>query len=200
MPDRNTAAAPSSGKLFHRIALAAPVVPVLWLVVQALRRHLGANPIEKITHWTGDWCLILLLVTLAVSPLRKYLKRPELIQCRKPFGLWAFAWGVLHLFTFLWLDKFFDWNEIVKDVIKRPFITAGAAAFTLMIPLAVTSTRGMIRRLGKNWTRLHRLVYLSAFLGTVHYWWLVKADVTYPAMYMAALIALLAARVPGWWR
>jgi len=181
--------------LLHKLAAFAPLLPVIWLIALGIRHRLGANPIEKVTHWTGDSCLVLLLMTLSISPARSFLKKPDLIRLRKPLGLWAFAYGTLHLFTYLWLDKFFDWNEITKDITKRPFITAGSAAFFLMIPLAVTSTESMIRRLGKNWSRLHRLIYLSSLLGVIHYWWLVKADITLPATYGFVLAALLLTRL-----
>jgi sulfoxide reductase heme-binding subunit YedZ len=167
--------------------------PALLLVWQGFNGGLGANPIEFITHATGDWTLRFLVVTLAVTPLRKLLRLTELVRFRRMLGLFAFSYGCLHFMTYLWLDKFFSWGEIAKDVVKRPFITAGFTAFVLFIPLAVTSTAGWIRRLGgKRWQMLHRLVYVSAVAGVVHYYWLVKSDITRPVFY-AAIVALLLA-------
>lgn len=174
------------------LACLAPLGLLLW---QGWRQELGANPIERITHATGDWTLRFLLLTLAVTPARRLLKAPGLIRYRRMLGLFAFFYGMLHLATYLWLDKFFDLAEILKDVGKRRFLTAGMIAFALLIPLAVTSTAGWIRRLGgRNWRWLHRLVYLSAALGVIHYWWLVKSDIRAPAMYGAALAVLLVLR------
>ena len=151
-------------------------------MVRGLQNDLGANPIEFITHATGDWTLRFLLITLAITPLRRILNLPDLIRFRRMLGLWAFTYGCLHLTTWLWLDKFFDLHEMWADVVKRRFITAGMTGFVLMIPLAITSTAGWIRRLGgRNWQRLHRLIYVSAVAGVVHYYWLVKSDIRLPA-------------------
>jgi sulfoxide reductase heme-binding subunit YedZ len=156
-----------------------------------LHPDLGANPIERVTHTTGDWILIFLCVTLAITPVRRMLNQPWLIKFRRMFGLFAFFYACLHFLTYIWLDQFFSWPSIVKDVYKRPFITAGFTAFVLLIPLALTSTAGWIRRLGgKRWQMLHRLIYLSAVAGVVHYYWLVKSDVRLPLLY-GVLVALL---------
>ena len=172
------------------------LAPAGWLYWLYLHDALGANPIEHITHGTGDWTLIFLLVTLAVSPLRRILGRPELIRFRRMLGLFACFYGTLHLTTYLWLDKFFDWNDIVKDVYKRPFITAGFTAFVAMVPLAVTSTAGWIRRLGgRRWNLLHRLIYLSAVAAVVHYYWLVKSDVRLPLLDAGIVLILFAERI-----
>lgn len=172
------------------------LVPVLLLAWRAYNQELGANPIEFITHATGDWTLRFLCITLAVSPLRRLFHLPELIRFRRMFGLFAFFYGCLHFMTYLWLDKFFDFAEITKDVYKRPFITAGFTGFVAMLPLAVTSTAGWIRRLGgRRWNLLHRLVYVSAVAGVVHYYWLVKSDVRLPLLYGFIVLVLLAARV-----
>jgi len=163
------------------------------------RWTLGANPIDVITRTTGRWTLIFLLVTLGVSPLRKIARMPWLVRFRRMLGLYAFFYGTLHLMTYVWLDKFFDVHEMLHDILKRRFITAGMAAFTLMLPLALTSTRGWIRRLGgKRWQRLHRLIYFSAACGVVHFVWLVKADLRRPLTYGAVLAALLAYRALAW--
>jgi len=178
------------------VVFALCLVPVLLLGWTGYRGELGANPIEYITHWTGDWTLRFLAITLAVTPLRKLLKRPDLIRFRRMLGLFAFFYGCLHLTTYVWLDKFFDWPEIVKDIGKRPFITAGFTAWVLMLPLAMTSTAASIRWLGgKRWRALHRAVYFSAIAGVVHYYWLVKSDVRKPVFYGTIVAALLISRL-----
>jgi sulfoxide reductase heme-binding subunit YedZ len=170
--------------------------PAVWLTWGAFHDALGANPIEYITRDTGDWTLRFLLITLAITPLRKLLHKPELIKFRRMLGLFAFFYGCLHLMTYVWLDKFFAFDEMVKDVFKRPFITAGFAGFVAMLPLAVTSTAGWIRRLGgKRWQALHRLIYFSTAAGVVHYYWLVKSDVRLPVLYGSILALLLIYRV-----
>jgi methionine sulfoxide reductase heme-binding subunit len=159
----------------------------------------GANPIEFITHATGDWTIRFLVITLAITPLRKILRQPQLIRFRRMLGLFAFFYGCLHFGTWIGLDKFFAWSEMWKDVQKRRFITVGFAAFVLLIPLALTSTAGMIRRLGgKRWQMLHRAIYLSAILGVIHYYWLVKSDVRKPLQYAAIVGLLLAYRLGTW--
>jgi sulfoxide reductase heme-binding subunit YedZ len=160
---------------------------------------LGANPIEKITHVTGDWTLRFLMITLAITPLRKLLKVPSLIKFRRMLGLFAFFYVTLHFLTYIWLDKFFNLHEILADVAKRKFITIGFTGFVLLIPLAITSTAGWIRRLGgKRWQALHRLIYLAAIAGVIHYLWLVKADIRRPVQYGILLAALLLYRVAIW--
>jgi methionine sulfoxide reductase heme-binding subunit len=179
----------------------ACLVPLGRLVMKALVGNLGANPIEVITHSTGDWTLIFLLVTLSITPLRKLTDQPWLIRFRRMFGLFAFFHGTLHFLTYIWLDKFFDLHEMLADIAKRRFITVGFTGFVLMIPLAVTSTAWSIRRLGgRRWSLLHRLIYGSAIAGVIHYWWLVKADVSKPERYAAVLTLLLGYRVVVWAR
>jgi sulfoxide reductase heme-binding subunit YedZ len=154
---------------------------------------------EYITHQTGDWTLIFIVTTLAVTPARKLLKVPELIRFRRMLGLFAFFYGFLHFSTWIGLDKFFDWADMLADVRKRTFITAGFTGFVLMIPLALTSTAGWIRRLGgRRWLALHRLIYVTAVVGVVHYYWLVKSDVHKPLFYAALVTLLLALRVGFW--
>jgi methionine sulfoxide reductase heme-binding subunit len=178
----------------------AALIPLLRLAWKALHGGLGANPIEVITHSTGDWTLIFVLATLSVTPLRRLTRQYWLIGIRRMVGLFAFFYGTLHFLTYIWLDKFFDIHEMLKDIVKRPFITVGFSAFVLMIPLAATSTAWSIRRLGgKNWQRLHRLIYLTGILGVVHYIWLVKADKRKPYEYGAVLTVLLLYRVAVWW-
>ena len=158
--------------------------------------NLGANPIEFITRDLGDWTLIFLMVTLAVTPFRRLSGWSWLIKLRRMIGLFAFFYAALHFVTYIWLDQFFDLQDIVKDVIKRPFITVGFAAFLCLIPLAVTSTNAMVKRLGgKRWQALHRVVYAIATLGVVHYWWLVKKDIREPLLYAVILAALLGIRL-----
>jgi sulfoxide reductase heme-binding subunit YedZ len=183
-------------KPFVFLACLAPLAHLSW---KGYSGNLGANPIEVITHSTGDWTLIFLLVTLSVTPLRKLTRQPWLIRFRRMFGLFAFFYGALHFVTYIWLDKFFDLQEMLADVAKRRFITAGFTAFLLLIPLAITSTSGWIRRLGgKRWQALHRLIYISAVAGVIHYIWLVKADLTKPLQYGLVLGLLLGYRVITW--
>ncbi len=173
-----------------------PLARLLW---KALHDGLGANPIEVITHSTGDWTLILVLTTLLISPLRRLTHQYWIIGLRRMIGLFAFFYGMLHFLTYIWLDKFFDVHEMLKDIAKRPFITVGFSAFVLLIPLAITSTKGWIRRLGgKNWQRLHRLIYATGILGVIHYLWLVKADIRKPLEYASALSVLLLYRIVVW--
>ena len=174
----------------------ACLLPLVWLMAGALTDGLGANPIEYITRATGDWTLRLLLVTLAVTPLRQLTGWHWLVRLRRMLGLYAFFYASLHFVTYLWLDQFFDFGSIVKDIIKRPFITIGFGAFLLLLPLALTSTNGMVRRLGgRAWQRLHKLAYVVAILGVAHYWWLVKKDLTEPILYACILAALFAVRL-----
>jgi sulfoxide reductase heme-binding subunit YedZ len=162
---------------------------------------LGPNPVERLEHGTGDWTLRFLLITLSITPLRKILRVPWLIKFRRMFGLFAFFYACLHFTTYLGVDKFFNVHEIFADVFKRKYITVGFTAFVLLIPLAVTSTAGWIRRLGGNrWQALHRLIYASAIAGVIHYIWLVKADIRVPLEYGMLLAALLAYRVVMWSR
>jgi sulfoxide reductase heme-binding subunit YedZ len=174
-------------------ACLSPLVVLAW---QALTGNLGANPIDEITNQTGTWTLRFLLITLAVTPARRLTGWNRLIRFRRMLGLFAFLYGGLHFVTYIWLDQFFLVEEIVADVMQRPFITVGFASFVLLIPLAVTSTTTMIKRLGgKWWQRLHRLVYAIAIGGVVHYLWLVKADIREPLIYGSMLGVLLAYRV-----
>jgi sulfoxide reductase heme-binding subunit YedZ len=179
----------------------AALAPLGLLAHGAATGGLGANPIEAITHGTGDWTLRFLLVALALTPLRVLTGWNAFARFRRMLGLFAFFYGCLHLLTYVWLDKFFAWPDIVRDIAKRRFITAGMVGFAILVPLAATSTAGMIRRLGgRAWKRLHRLAYLAAVAGVVHYWWLVKADVSRPRMYAIILAAILAVRLYVAWR
>ena len=177
------------------------LVPLGMLVLLGVRGNptFATNPKEFVEHWTGDWTIRFLIITLAITPLRKTLKLPQLIRFRRMLGLFAFFYGCLHFTTWLWLDRYFNWPEMLKDIAKRPFITVGFAGFVLMIPLAITSTAGWIRRLGgRRWQGLHRAIYLSAIAGVIHYYWLVKSDVRKPLQYAAVVAVLLAWRI-GYW-
>lgn len=182
------------------VVFLACLIPLGLLGLDAFNDNLGANPIEVITRSTGTWTLVFLLTTLSVTPLRKISGWHGLIKFRRMFGLFAFFYACLHFTTYIWLDQFFDLDDIVRDIPKRPFITVGFASFVLLIPLALTSTSGMIRRLGKRWQQLHRLVYVVAIGGVVHYLWLVKADRAKPLLYGAILTLLLASRLLLKWR
>jgi sulfoxide reductase heme-binding subunit YedZ len=166
-------------------------LPAINLVYAAFNNGLGANPVETITHVTGEWGLRFLLVTLAVTPLRKLTGLSTIMRVRRMIGLYAFFYVCVHLLTYVWLDAYFSLSYIWGDLAKRLYIAAGFAGFCMMLPLAITSTNKMIRRLGtKRWQRLHQLVYVAALAGLLHFWWLVKADVREPLFY-AAFFALL---------
>ena len=173
---------------FKPIVFLACLGPLARLGWKAYNQALGANPIEVITHSTGDWILIFLLITLAVTPVRKLTGQLWLIRYRRMFGLFAFFYATLHFLTYIWLDKFFDIHEMLADIAKRRFITVGFTGFVLLIPLALTSTKGWQKRLGKNWTKLHRWVYVAALLVIVHFVWLVKADVRQPLEFRAGVL------------
>ena len=183
-------------KFTKPLIFALCLVPAAMLVWRYFHDELGANPIEFITHATGDWTIRFLVITLSITPLRKLLRMPQLIRYRRMFGLFAFFYVCLHFSTWLVLDHYFDFHEMLKDVAKRRFITAGFTGFVLLIPLAVTSTAGWIRRLGgKRWQRLHQLIYITAIAGVIHYYWLVKSDIRKPLMYGAMVAALLGYRL-----
>jgi methionine sulfoxide reductase heme-binding subunit len=173
-----------------------PLAAIIWPFV---RGYTIPNPLEFIQHGTGDWTLRFLIITLTITPLRQLLHVPELIRFRRMFGLYAFFYACLHFSTYLLFDKVFDFHEIWKDVYKRPFVTVGFLAFTLLIPLAITSTAGWIRRLGgRGWRILHRAIYISAVCGVIHYYWLVKSAVLRPIFYGVLVTLLLAWRVGNW--
>ena len=170
-------------------------LPALNLIYAGLHGNLGANPVETITHATGEWALRMLLVTLAITPLRKLTGLNTIMRVRRMFGLFVFFYVSAHLLTYAWLDAFFDLAYIWDDIAKRLYITVGFAGFCLLLPLALTSSNAMIRRLGaKRWQGLHRLVYPAALAGVLHFWWLVKADVREPFIYAAILAILMLAR------
>ena len=175
------------------------LLPLAYYGWGAWHDALGANPIEAVTRGMGTWTLNFLLITLAVTPLRKLTGWHAVLRLRRMLGLFSFFYAVLHLTSYLWFDQFFDWGEIAQDILKRPFITVGMAAFVLLIPLAATSTNAAIRRLGgRSWQALHRTVYAIGILAVLHYSWLVKADQSQPLLYGGILAVLLGLR--AWWR
>ncbi|MBN3764593.1 protein-methionine-sulfoxide reductase heme-binding subunit MsrQ [Burkholderia sp. Ac-20365] len=181
---------------------AAALYPLARIVLLGFTGGLGANPIEFITRSTGLWTLVFICITLAVTPLRKLTGWNALLRFRRMLGLYAFFYGALHFTTYFWFDKWFDVAEIVKDIGKRPFITVGFAAFVLLIPLAVTSPKAMVRKLGRRWQTLHRAIYAIAALAILHFWWMKagKHDLILPKIYGAIVIALLGWRVLLWAR
>lgn len=187
-------------RVFKVLAFLLCLGPLSVLVWKGVHEGmLGANPVDVITRTTGRWTLTFLLITLSITPLRKLAGAPWLVRFRRMLGLFAFFYGTLHLMTYVWLDKFFNVHAMLHDIYKRRFITAGMTAFALMLPLALTSTTGWIRRLGgKRWQKLHRLIYFSAAAGVVHFIWLVKADLRKPLTYGAILGVLLLYRVVVW--
>lgn len=187
-----------SDRVLKPVLFAACAIPFLLLLGDAAADRLGADPVETITHRTGRWGLRFLLITLAVTPLRRILGFNRLIRFRRMFGLFAFFYLSLHFATYIVLDQFFALAYIVEDIAERPYITVGFTSWLLLIPLAVTSTDAWIRRLGKRWGTLHRLVYVAAAGGILHFLWLVKADIRRPVLYGVALVVLLSLRlVPG---
>ena len=186
---------PEQIKWIKAALFALCLTPLLVLIWRALGGRLGANPIESVEHSTGWWTLAYLMITLSVTPLRRWLDAPWLLRLRRMLGLFAFFYACMHFCTWLVIDQFFDWHAILKDIAKRPYITVGFTAFVLLIPLAVTSTNAMVRRLGAaRWQALHRFVYLIAPLGVTHFWWLVKKDIREPLAFAVVLSVLLGAR------
>ena len=171
----------------------AALWPALWLGHAFFADRLGANPFEALTRSSGEWALRFLLLTLAMSPLREAFGWRWPVRLRRMLGLYAFFYGMLHLTTWLWFDQFFDWPEIGRDILKRPFITAGMGALLILAALAATSNQAMMRRLGRRWKPLHRLVYPAVVLAVLHHFWLVKADLRWPAIY-----GIIAAGLLGW--
>jgi sulfoxide reductase heme-binding subunit YedZ len=174
------------------------LIPAALLVWRAVADDLGANPIEAVTLSTGRWTLRFLLITLAITPLRRVTGWNRLITFRRMLGLFAFFYASLHFATYIVVDQFFDWETIVEDITKRPFIMAGFAALVLLVPLALTSTKGWIRRLGRRWQTIHRLVYVASAMGVVHFIWKVKSDLRDPLWYASILGLLLGFRVVWW--
>jgi sulfoxide reductase heme-binding subunit YedZ len=196
-PSRRT---PKRGWLYIKILVwCLALAPVGLLLFDALTGQLQAEPVKDITHRTGWWALTLLLATLAITPIRYITGWKQIVKLRRPVGLFAFFYATLHVLTYFGLDQFFAFDYILEDIVDRPYITVGFTAWVLLIPLTITSTKGWIRKLGKNWQRLHRLVYVVAILGVLHFLWLVKADVREPLIFGAVLAVLLVFRF-GWVR
>lgn len=199
--------APSRAR-YDRVAASKPFVfalcllPLAWLAWDALHGQLGTDPVARLEHRSGDWALRMLLATLAVTPLRMLTGWTWLTRYRRMLGLFAFFHASVHLAIYLVIDLGGFWSQVLGEIVKKPYITAGFAAWLLMVPLALTSTRSMMRRLGGNWQRLHRLAYVAGACGVLHYVWLVKSGNTIavrePLAYLAILVLLLALRVPGW--
>jgi methionine sulfoxide reductase heme-binding subunit len=204
-PDRQTPARAGAPRGFAAAKLAlfvACLYPLARIVLFGVTDRLGANPVEFVTRSTGLWTLVFLCITLAVTPLRHLTGQAAWLRVRRMLGLYAFFYATLHFTTYLWFDKWFDVLAIAKDVVKRPFITVGFAAFVLLIPLAATSPRAMVRRLGRRWQTLHRSIYAIALLAVLHFWWMKagKHDLGQPKLYGAIVLALLAVRLVRWWR
>lgn len=180
--------------VFKAFIFLLSLLPALYLIYGIFTNGLGANPIEYILHSTGFWTLTFLMITLSITPIRKIKKLNGLIKYRRMLGLFAFFYAFLHFSIYLGIDRFFEWDEITKDIFKRPYITVGFTAFLMLIPLAITSTKKMIRRLGKKWKSLHKLIYGIAVLGVIHFWWLVKKDITEPVIFAIILTILFLIR------
>ena len=178
------------------------LLPLARLVLLGFQDKLSANPIEFITRSSGDWTLYFLCITLCITPLRHLSGWNWLLKLRRMLGLFTFFYACLHFTTFIWFDHFFDLEAMWKDVLKRPFITVGFSAFVLLIPLAATSTNAMVRRLGRHWHMLHRLIYLVAMLAMLHFWWMRagKQNFAQPVVVGSILALLLASRLVFWWR
>lgn len=186
-------------RVLKPLAFTLFLLPLGYYALGAWQDTLGANPIEAVTRGLGTWALNLLLITLTVTPVRKLTGWHAVMRLRRMLGLFAFFYAALHLSTYLWLDQFFEWGEIIKDILKRPFITVGMAAFMLLVPLAVTSNQWAIKRLGgRRWQELHRSIYAIAIFAVLHYSWMVKIDQSQPLLYAGMLIALLGIR--AFWR
>ena len=181
-------------KVIKPLFFISALLSVAYLVWGLFNDALGANPVEYIIRDLGDWTLRFLLITLAISPLRRLTGMAQLLRLRRMLGLFTFFYGVLHLSIYLWLEQSFDWQEIWLDILERPFITIGMLSFILLIPLAVTSTTAAMRKLGKNWLRLHKLIYPISLFAVLHFWWLVKADTREPFIYAVILAILLSER------
>ena len=181
-------------RLYKPVIFFICLVPLILLFRNFYLDQLGANPFEVLTRNTGEWTLRFILITLAMTPLRQLSGSAWPLKLRRMLGLFSFFYVCVHLSTYLWLDHFFDWDEIITDIIKRPYITIGMLAFILLIPLAITSNKIMMRRLGKHWKSLHKLVYLISVLGVLHFLLLVKADLLEPLIYASILFLLLTLR------
>lgn len=175
----------------------AALVPFALLLLRGWNNDLGANPIETITDTTGIWTLRFLVITLAITPLRKLTGQTILIRFRRMLGLFTFFYASMHFLTYVWLDQYFDWPFIAEDIAEHPYIIVGFTTFLILFSLAVTSPRLMVRKMGKNWKKLHRLIYPAAFLASFHFLWLVKSDIREPLLYFALFTILMLLRLPS---
>ncbi|MGK0270169.1 MAG: sulfoxide reductase heme-binding subunit YedZ [Cocleimonas sp.] len=182
-------------RVFKPVLFVLLILPALYYAWGFWQDNLGANPLEAIIRGLGDWGLRILLLTLLISPLRRLLNWAQLLRIRRMLGLYAYFYVVLHLIGYLWFDQFFDWSEIWFDILERPFITVGMISVVLLTPLAITSTKGFIRRLGKRWKRLHTLIYPISMLAVIHFWWMAKLDKSEPLTYAVLLSILLVERL-----
>ncbi|MCK5813024.1 MAG: sulfoxide reductase heme-binding subunit YedZ [Cocleimonas sp.] len=182
-------------RIFKPLIFILLLLPALSLGWEFWQDNLGANPLEAIIRNLGDWALRILLFTLALSPLRRLIGWGQILRLRRMVGLFAYFYTILHLLGYVWLDQFFDWTDIGYDILERPFITIGMISVLLLTPLAITSTKGMIRRMGKHWKRLHQLIYLIGILTIIHFFWMVKLDVSEPTLYAVILAILLGERI-----
>jgi sulfoxide reductase heme-binding subunit YedZ len=192
---RFTKLQPATLRTVKAVLFALALLPLARLVMLGVLDDLGANPVEFVIRSNGTWTLTFLLITLAITPLKKITGMGWLLGLRRMLGLFVFFYAMLHFLSYAWLDQWFDWQAIVKDVAKHRYVLVGFTAFLCLIPLAATSTNAMMRRLGKRWQALHRLVYVIGMLGVAHYWWLVKKDITLPLVYGAVLALLLGYRI-----
>jgi sulfoxide reductase heme-binding subunit YedZ len=183
--------------LLKTVIFLLALVPFVLLLVRGWKNELGANPIETVTHITGIWTIRFLVITLAITPLRKLTGQAILIRFRRMLGLFTFFYASMHFLTYIWLDQYFDWPFIIKDIAEHPYIIVGFTTFLILFSLAVTSPRFMVRKMGKNWKKLHRLIYPAAFLASFHFLWLVKSDIREPLLYFALFTILMLLRLPS---
>lgn len=188
---------PFFSRLFKPLVFVCALIPTFLMVWGVWQDSLGANPIEAVTRSTGDWALRFLLLTLSLSTLRRLIGWTQGIRLRRMLGLFAFFYASIHLILYLWLDQFFDWESIWRDILKRPFITVGMLAFLMLLPLALTSPKAMLRRLGRHWKTVHTLIYPLSILAVLHFWWMkdAKSDTSEPLIYAVILAALLGERL-----
>lgn len=183
--------------LLKTVIFLLALVPFVLLLVRGWKNELGANPIETVTHITGIWTIRFLVITLAITPLRKLTGQAILIRFRRMLGLFTFFYASMHFLTYIWLDQYFDWPFIIKDITEHPYVIVGFTTFLILFSLAVTSPRFMVRKMGKNWKKLHRLIYPAAFLASFHFLWLVKSDIREPLLYFALFTILMLLRLPS---
>lgn len=183
--------------LLKTIFFLLSLLPFSLLLLRGWNNDLGANPIETITDFTGIWTLRFLVITLAISPIRKFTGQAVLIRFRRMAGLFTFFYACMHFLTYIWLDQYFDWPFIIKDIAEHPYVVVGFTTFLILFSLAVTSPRFMVRNMGKHWKKLHRLIYPAAFLASFHFIWLVKSDIREPLLYLALFSVLMLLRLPS---